>query len=140
MCALRERTLRAYGFEAQMLERIPEQAERNAMIYRSARGWAQAFDANSMLALGDAMCRFKPITDLHRIRARVLLALSKTDSLFPPSLAPAAMTEFHKAGVRADYVEIDSKHGHLASGSDAAKWEPALRTFIKHLHLGQRVA
>lgn len=140
MCALRERTLRAYGFEAHLLERIPDQAERNAMIQRSARGWAQAFDANSMLALGDAMCRFRPITDLHRIRARVLLALSKTDALFPPSLAPAVMTEFHKAGVRADYVEIDSEHGHLASGSDAAKWEPALRTFIEHLHFGQRVA
>jgi len=133
MSALRERTLRTYGFEANLLECIPNQVERDAVIRRNAREWAEVFDANSMLALGDAVLRFEPIPDLHRIKARVLIALSKTDRLFPPSLAPAMMTELKKVGVRADYVEIDSEHGHFASGSDAAKWAPVLRTFMEHL-------
>lgn len=136
MIALRERTLRKYGYEASLLERIPDQTERDAVIYRNAHEWGQVFDPHSMLALGDAVLRFKPIADLHRVKARVLLVLSKTDTLFPPSLAPAMMTEFQMAGVRADYVEIDSEHGHLASGSDAAKWAPVLRTFIEHLNEG----
>lgn len=108
-------------------------SSRDAEISRVARAWAQVFDANSTPALGDAVIRFKPIPELHRVKARVLLALSKTDTLFPPSSAPAIMAELRSAGVTADCVEIDSEHGHLASGIDAEKWAPALRTFIEHL-------
>jgi homoserine O-acetyltransferase len=35
------------------------------------------------------------------------------------------------AGVRATYAEIDSADGHLASGTEAAKWAPALKVFIE---------
>jgi homoserine O-acetyltransferase len=31
----------------------------------------------------------------------------------------------------ATYAQIDSEHGHLASGTEAAKWAPALRAFIE---------
>jgi homoserine O-acetyltransferase len=37
------------------------------------------------------------------------------------------------AGVEATYFELDSNHGHLASGADAEKWAPALRAFIRKL-------
>jgi homoserine O-acetyltransferase/O-succinyltransferase len=63
----------------------------------------------------------------------VLYVLSRTDALFPPSLAPGVMAGLHAAGVDAAYVEIDSEHGHLASGADAGKWAPALRDFIHKL-------
>jgi homoserine O-acetyltransferase len=43
------------------------------------------------------------------------------------------MADLHAAGVDATYVEIDSEHGHLASGADADKWAPALRGFIGKL-------
>ena len=133
MAALRERTLRGYGIEAQLMERFPDQAARDAEIRRLAGAWAEAFDANSMLALGDAMTRFKPAAMLHRIKAPVLLALSRTDALFPPSSAPGVMAALRDAGVTAKYVEIDSEYGHLASGMDAAKWAPELRAFLEGL-------
>jgi len=60
----------------------------------------------------------------------VLYVLSRTDALFPPSLAPGVIGSLRQAGVEASYFEIDSEHGHLASGADAAKWAPALREFM----------
>jgi len=68
-----------------------------------------------------------------RIKARMLYVLSRTDALFPPSLAPDVMAALSGAGVDARYAEIDSEHGHLASGADAAKWAPALAAFTKKL-------
>ena len=71
--------------------------------------------------------------DYARIKVPVLYVLSRTDALFPPSLAPGVMAGLRGAGVDAAYVEIDSAHGHLASGVDAGKWAPALRDFIAKL-------
>ena len=59
--------------------------------------------------------------------------LSRTDRLFPPSLRDEVMPALAAAGVDARYAEIDSEHGHLASGTDAAKWAPALKAFIEGL-------
>jgi homoserine O-acetyltransferase len=115
MTAIREETLRRYGLA------VPD-----AEITRIAAGWARAFDGHSLLVLGRAAERFDATPLLGRIRARVLYALSRTDALFPPSLAPQVMGALRAAGVRAEYCEIDSVHGHLASGTDAAKWAPAL--------------
>ena len=130
---MREDTLRRYGAEERLRAGFPDKAARDAEIARMARGWAEKFDANSLLALGDAMLRFDPLPGLHRIRAKVLYVLSRTDLLFPPSLAPAAMAAFAAAGVDARYCEIDSDHGHMASGSDAAKWAPELQRFLEEL-------
>ena len=37
------------------------------------------------------------------------------------------------AGVDATYFALESRHGHLASGADAAIWAPALAAFIQKL-------
>ena len=79
------------------------------------------------------MNRYDVRPDLAKIRAKLLYVLSRTDALFPPTLAPGVMQALTDAGVDATYEEIDSDHGHLASGSDAAKWEPALRRFLAQL-------
>jgi homoserine O-acetyltransferase/O-succinyltransferase len=71
--------------------------------------------------------------ELHRVRVPVLYVVSRTDELFPPSLAPELMDMLRKAGVRASYFAIDSDKGHLASGTDAAEWAPALREFMGRL-------
>jgi homoserine O-acetyltransferase len=63
----------------------------------------------------------------------VLYVLSRTDRLFPPSLAPEVMAKLRGAGVDATYVEIDSDFGHLASGADWARWAPALERFLAGL-------
>ncbi|MBI1775354.1 MAG: alpha/beta fold hydrolase [Proteobacteria bacterium] len=133
LAALREDTLRRYGIEAQLAPRMPDRATRNAEISRLALAWAREFDAHSLLVLGRAMNTYDVEPQFSRIRARVLYVLSRTDVLFPPSLAPEIMAKLSRAGVEADYCEIDSEHGHLASGTDAAKWAPRLKAFMDRL-------
>ena len=108
-------------------------ADPDAELRRIASGWAEVFDANSLFILGQAMATYDITRDYGRIRVPVLYVLSRTDALFPPSLAPGVMADLRSAGVQAEYVEIDSEHGHLASGADADKWAPALRAFILKL-------
>ena len=84
------------------------------------------------------MERYDVSKDYARIKVPLLYVLSRTDALFPPSLAPGVMASLKSAGVDADYVEIDSDHGHLASGADAAKWAPALAAFMRKLEATDR--
>ena len=132
---------RAAGGHADALRPAPpacpsgfaDPAARDAELRRIAEAWADVFDANSLFILGDAMARYDVAKDYGRIKVPVLYVLSRTDALFPPSLAPGVMAGLRAAGVDAAYVEIDSEHGHLASGADAGKWAPALRAFIARL-------
>ena len=71
--------------------------------------------------------------DVPKIKAKLLYVLSRTDKIFPPSIAPDVMKALKDAGVDARYVEIDSEFGHSASGRDWAKWAPALRDFLAPL-------
>jgi homoserine O-acetyltransferase len=130
LTALRVDTLTRYGLLASLSERF---SNPEAELRRIAAGWADVFDANSLFILGRAMARYDITPDYGRIRVPVLYVLSRTDALFPPSLAPIVMAGLQAAGVDAAYVEIDSDHGHLASGADAEKWAPALRGFIAKL-------
>ncbi len=130
---LRVDTLTRYGMAASLAERFPGKGERDAELHRIAAAWADVFDANSLFILGRAMETFDITKHYDRIKVPVLYVLSRTDALFPPSLAPGVMAGLKAAGVDADYAEIDSEHGHLASGADAAKWAPVLRTFIAKL-------
>ena len=138
LTALRVDTLTRYGLAASLAERFPDPAARDAELHRIASAWADVFDANSLFILGDAMARYDITKDYARIKVPVLYVLSRTDALFPPSLAPRVMADLRSAGVDAEYFEIDSEHGHLASGADADKWAPALRAFIVRLESGAR--
>jgi homoserine O-acetyltransferase len=131
LTALRVDTLTRYGLLASLSERLPGAAE--AELRRIASGWADVFDANSLFILGAAMSCYDVAKDYGRIKVPVLYVLSRTDALFPPSLAPGVMAGLRASGIDAAYVEIDSEHGHLASGADAEKWAPALRGFIAKL-------
>ncbi len=130
---LRVDTLTRYGLRESLSERFPDPAARDAELRRIASSWADVFDANSLFILGGAMAAYDITKDYGRIKVPVLYVLSRTDALFPPGLAPKVMADLHAAGVDATYEEIDSEHGHLASGADAAKWAPALRAFITKL-------
>ena len=130
MMAVREETLRRYGLDDELARRLPDKAARDTEIRRRAREWAEAADAHSLLVLGRALDHYDLRGELGRIRARVLYVLSRTDRLFPPTLAAEVLPALATAGVRATYAEIDSEHGHLASGTEAAKWAPALRAFL----------
>jgi homoserine O-acetyltransferase len=131
MTAVREETLRRYGLDEELARHLPDKAARDAEIRRRAGEWAEAADAHSLLVLGRALDHYDLRAELGRIRARVLYVLSRTDRLFPPSLAAEVMPAFAAAGVLASYAEIDSEHGHLASGTEAAKWAAALQGFME---------
>ena len=130
LCAMRVATLTAYGVDALLAGQFPNADARAAQVQRLARRWAESFDASSLLILLKAIARFDVTERLDRIRAPLLYVLSRTDRLFPTSLAADVMPQLERAGVEARYVEIDSEHGHFASGTDAAKWAPALREFL----------
>ena len=133
MTRLRIGTLERYGIHDMLAPALPDPDARAAEIARMARTWAEAFDPNAMIALGRASARFDLTAELHRIRARVLFVLCRTDQVFPPSLAPDAMARLRAAGVAAEYVEIDSELGHAAAGLDGAKWAPQLAAFMAEL-------
>ena len=125
MTRLRIDTLTRYGLSVSADE-----------LRRIASDWADAFDANSLFILGRAMESYDITKDYEKIRVPVLYVLSTTDALFPPTLAPGVIAGLRAAGVQADYFELESQHGHLASGADAAKWAPALAAFIRKLEAG----
>jgi homoserine O-acetyltransferase/O-succinyltransferase len=133
MTALRMETLKRYGTNEILAATIPDPAASEARMREMAERWAREFDPNSLVTLRKAMIRFDAERDLAKIRARVLYVLSRTDVLFPPSLAPDVMAKLTGAGVDATYVELESGFGHLAAGADWAKWAPALKAFLDRL-------
>ena len=133
MTRLRIATLRNYGAEAGLRAQglAPDAIE--AELTRQAAEWAHQFDAHSMLALGRAINRYDVTGQLGRITARMLYVISRTDNLFTPDLATWVMPALAAAGVDATYHEIDTEHGHMGSGADAAKWAPVLAGFLNAL-------
>jgi len=130
---MRVATLKRYGIDEQLAAQFPDKAAREAEIKKRAETWSKVFDGNSLVALRKASVRFDAEKDLAKMKAKVLYVLSRTDKLFPPSIAPGVMAKLKEAGVTADYFEIDSELGHSASGLDAAKWAPRLKTFMAAL-------
>ncbi|MBI3503799.1 MAG: alpha/beta fold hydrolase [Proteobacteria bacterium] len=130
---LRFETLKRYGSNEILATQYPDQSARDAEIRRRAVEWATRFDPNSMIALQKASVKFNAEPELGKIRAKVLYVLSRTDKLFPPSIAPDVMDKLAKAGVDAKYVEIDTEFGHSATNIEAAKWGPAMKVFIEGL-------
>jgi homoserine O-acetyltransferase len=133
LTALRVDTLTRYGLLNSLTARFGDKAAADAELHRIAAAWADVFDANSLFILGRAMETYDVSTRFDRIKVPVMYVLSRTDALFPPSLAPEVMAGLKQAGVDATYFEIDSENGHLASGADAGKWAPPLRDFMDRL-------
>jgi homoserine O-acetyltransferase len=133
MTELRVATLKRYGIEAELAARFPDLERREIAIHQIAETWAKVFDPNSLIALAQARSHFDAQKDFAKIRAKVLYVLSRTDQLFPPSIAPEVMANLKAAGVDATYFEIDSDKGHLASGGDWQKWDGVLREFLRSI-------
>ena len=86
-----------------------------------------------MVTLRRAAVRYNAEKDFSKIRAKVLYVISRSDKLFPPSIAPDVMDKLAKAGVDAKYFEIDTEFGHSATGPEWAKWGPTLKAFVEGL-------
>jgi homoserine O-acetyltransferase/O-succinyltransferase len=133
MTAIRVETLQRYGTSEVIARTIADPAARDAELRRQAAAWARAFDPNSLVTLRKAAVRFDAERDFPRIRARVLYVLSRTDTLFPPSIAEGVMDRLARVGVQASYFEIDTELGHVASGHEWTEWGPTLRAFLEGL-------
>ena len=130
---VRINVLKGYGIAEQLAERYPDAAQREEAIAEVARRWAESFDANSLVVLRRALEGFDTTPHFHRIKAKVLYVISRTDQLFPPSIAPGVMQALKAAGIDARYFLLDSELGHLASGQDGDKWAPVLAEFMSEL-------
>jgi homoserine O-acetyltransferase/O-succinyltransferase len=133
MLKMRVETLERYGQNEVLARTIPDPGQRAERIRQLAEGWARQFDPNSLIALRKASVKFDAERDFGKIRAKVLYVLSRTDKLFPPTIAPDVMDKLARAGVDAKYFEIDTDMGHSASGPEWAKWGPTLKAFIAGL-------
>jgi homoserine O-acetyltransferase len=133
MLKMRIETLERYGQNEVLARTIADPDQRAARLRELAEGWARQFDPNSLVTLRKASVKFDAERDLGKIRAKVLYVLSRTDKLFPPSIAPDVMDKLARARVNATYFEIDTELGHSASGPEWAKWGPTLKTFIAGL-------
>ena len=133
LAAFRLDVLRRYGWSEILASRIADAAAREAALTQMAETWAREFDPNSMITLRKAAMRFDAERDFGKIRAKFLYVLSRTDKLFPPSIAPAVMDRLRAAGVDATYFEMDTEFGHSASGVDWTTWAPALSEFLGRL-------
>jgi homoserine O-acetyltransferase/O-succinyltransferase len=99
------------------------------------------FDANSYLVLSKAMDTFdlahgnRSATSLEaalrRIRARLLLVGISSDWLFPPSDVRALAWAARAAGVKANYAELDSSHGHDGFLAEAEQLAPIIKTHLE---------
>jgi homoserine O-acetyltransferase len=122
--------MHVFGADAALSARFPDPEQRQAEIARLAHAWARTFDANSLLIVGRAMASFGVGERLSAIRVPLLYVLSRSDRLFPATLAPSVMKEMREAGIDARFFGIDSDHGHFSSSTDAAKWAEPLRAFL----------
>ena len=135
LIALRLETLRAYGVERALRDRLPDPDTVRARLGEMAEQWAGEFDANSLIALRRAAVRFDARPMVACIEAPLLYVLSRSDALYPGDLAGSTMSLLGKAGVNASYFEIDSDYGHFAPAADWQRWEGPLREFLRR-HAG----
>jgi homoserine O-acetyltransferase len=128
--ALRLDTLRRYGVARHAQDQLADAAAAAARLDELAAQWAREFDANALIALRKANIRFDATPTLGAIRAPLLYVLSRSDVLYPPSIAPATMALLRDAGVDASYLEIDSEYGHFAPTANWRDWGGALGEFL----------
>ena len=130
MTDMRVATLKRYGIDEQLAAAFPDKTAREAEIRKRGESWSKAFDGNSLVALRKASVRFDAEKDMPKIKAPVLYVLSRTDKVFPPTIAPDVMAKLKAAGVRADYFEIDSDFG--PERSVTVPYEPAFERYAHH--------
>jgi hypothetical protein len=83
--------------------------------------------ANSLIVLRKAAIQFDIRTMISNIRVPLLYVLSRTDKVFPTSIALKTMEMFKKFAIDACLFEIDSDNVHRAPSVDWFKWENELK-------------
>jgi homoserine O-acetyltransferase len=131
MVRLRVETLRGYGVDRALADRLGSEAAANEGLEKLGRQWAGQFDANALIVLRRAAVIFNAWDNAANIKAPLLYVLCNTDQRFPAAeLAGPTMAHLLASGVDASYVEIDSPYGHLAPTEDWQKWAGDLEAFL----------
>lgn len=124
-------TLIQYGCENTIREEVGDKPDIIAQhLAELATPWAEQFDANSLIVLRKAGIQFDARPKVANIKAPLLYVLSRSDNLFPPSIAPDTMKLLKGAGVNARYFELDSDNGHRAPSVDWQGWAEELEAFM----------
>lgn len=126
---VRYKTLVNYGLERVYEDRIPDPAERMALLEKQARQWAEGYDPMSFVVLGRAAQKFDIRTQLAKIRAKVVFMVCTTDKIFPPN--PDTVERLKSLAGPYRYVELDSPYGHMASGIESRKLESSLTWLLE---------
>jgi homoserine O-acetyltransferase len=96
--------------------------------------FVRRFDANSYLVISKAMDNFDFGLDadavLRRIQSRVLMVGISSDWLFPAADVIALTKRMQGLGVNAQYVELESDHGHDAFLADVDLLVPLVKPFL----------
>ena len=124
-------TLKNYGFDTKIREEVGDNSDIiEQRLVDLAEPWADQFDANSLIVLRKAVIQFDVREKVSAIKAPVLYILSRTDNLFPTSIAPDTMKILTDAGVNAKFFELDSDNGHRAPSVDWQGWADELQKFL----------
>lgn len=100
--------------------------------------FTRRFDANSYLLITKAMDNFDPAIGyateaeaLGRIQSRVLMVGISSDWLFPAADVRSMTSRMTDAGARAEYVELESNHGHDGFLADLNRLAPIIRQALE---------
>jgi homoserine O-acetyltransferase len=119
LTALRVATLQRYGANPG-----------DPSVQRMAEDWARGFEPGSLVTLMQAAEGFDVRPRFAEIQARILIANSRSDAVFPPDIATQIAPALDAAGLRWQAFPIESDKGHFASGADAHLWADTLRRFL----------
>lgn len=96
--------------------------------------FTRRFDANSYVLITKAMDNYEPASGydtekeaLERIRSKVLMVGISSDWLFPAADVRSLTDRMVDAGVKAEYVELESNHGHDGFLADLDRLAPIIR-------------
>lgn len=131
MVEARMETLTKYGQGTYLAAQGHDLNAASAIIRQRAEEWAKQFDANSLAILYEA--GIGSTADASAIKAPLLNALARTDSVVDVALGQPTVDLLKQNGVDAHFLEIDTEYGHAGPMLDAHLWADDLRAFInKH--------
>lgn len=130
MVKSRAERLRLYGVGRHLEDTIEDPAERDRIIQARAETWAGQFDANALSILYEAGIGSTAVPRAGNIKAPLLNALARTDSVVDVALGQPTVDLLRGHGVDATFLEIDTEYGHAGPMIDAHKWENDLRAFL----------
>lgn len=128
MVEARMETLTKYGQATYLAAQGHDIEAATAIIHERATVWAGQFDANSLSILYQAGIGSK--ADVAKIKAPMLNALARTDSVVDVALGQPTVDQLKAHGCDATFIEIDTEYGHAGPMLDAHLWADDLKGFL----------